>query len=156
MKLTKVIAETLTYICALVTISFTITVLTQVITRIISYSLPGTEEISRLLIVWLTFLGTSLAIHKKMHLSVSFFVNLMNKTLQKIIYFLVNILIIIFFVILTVYGFNLTIETISNPTPILHLPTGLFYASIPISSLFSIYFTVTHMFESTGEGESAI
>src|SRR5699024_1078576 len=156
MRLTKLIAEILTYICVLVTVSFTITVLTQVIARMISYSLPGTEEVSRLLIVWLTFLGTSLAIHKKMHLAVSFFVNLANDTLQKIIYLLVNVLTIIFFVILTVYGFNLTMETMSNPSPILHLPTGIYYASIPVSSLFSIYFTVTQIFESTGEGESAI
>src|SRR5699024_11973233 len=34
----------------------------------------GTEEVSRLLIVWRTLLGTCLAIHKNMHVAVSCFV----------------------------------------------------------------------------------
>lgn len=156
MKLTEILVKFLKYLCIFVTISFTLTVLTQVLARAMKFSLPGTEEISRLLVVWLAFLGTSLAIHEKMHLSVSFFVKKASEKYQKIIYFLVNILVLGFFSILAIYGLKLTMETITNPTPILQLPMGIFYASIPISSLFSIYFTAISMFEPPGEGESTV
>src|SRR5690625_2111957 len=156
MKLTKILVKLLTYLCIIVTIGFTLTVLAQVLARTMKYSMPGTEEVSRLLVVWLTFLGTSLAIHEKLHLSVGFFVKKAKEKYQKVIFLLVNILTLGFFVILAIYGFKLTMGTMGNPTPILQLPMGIFYASIPISSLFSIYFTAIGFFEPTGEGESTV
>lgn len=155
-KLTRILVRFLGILCILVTVGFTLTVLTQVLTRAFKYSLPGTEEVARLLVVWLTFLGTSLAMHEKVHLSVSFFVKKFRGQYQKVIYLLVNLLTLGFFIILAVYGFKLTIATMDNPTPILQLPMGIFYASIPVSSLFSIYFTAINMFEPAGEGDSVV
>src|SRR5690625_3663269 len=96
-KLTKLLVIFLSYLCILVTIGFTLTVLTQVLARYFKYSLPGTEEVARLLVVWLTFLGTSLAIHEKGHLSVGFFVKRFNEQFQKGIYLIVNLLVLLFF-----------------------------------------------------------
>lgn len=154
MQVTKIIARILTFLCMLTIALLTIVVFTQVVSRIVKYSLPGTEELSRLMIVWLTFLGTSLAIHEKMHLAVTFFVKKANPTLQKAIYFFVHILTIIFFGILMVYGFKLTYSSMGSLSSTLQLPMSVFYAAIPVSSIFSIYFISTHMFESTAEGES--
>lgn len=156
MKVTNFIVKILTFLCIAVITALTIVVFAQVLSRLFKYSLPGTEELSRLMIVWLTFLGTSLAIHEKMHLAVNFFVNMASSSLQKWIYFFVHVLTIIFFGILVVYGFKLTMSTMGTLSPALQLPMSLFYASIPVSSIFSIYFISTHMFESTGEGESVV
>jgi TRAP-type C4-dicarboxylate transport system permease small subunit len=155
-NLTKFIAKVLTYLCIIVLTALTIIIFTQVITRIMKYSLPWTDEVSRFFVVWLTFLGTSLAIHEKMHLAVNFFVKMVKEKHRKFIYFAVHVLTIGFFGILAVYGFKLTMATMASTTPTLQLPMGLFYAAIPVSAIFSIYFMLTHMFESTAEGESVV
>lgn len=155
-KITSYAASILSYLCIIVVVALTLVVFAQVVTRLFKYSLPGTEELSRLMIVWLTFLGTSLAIHEKMHLAVNFFVNMAKINIRKYIYFFVHVLTIVFFGILLVYGFKLSVSTMGSLSPTLQIPMSIFYASIPVSSVFSIFFISTHMFESTGEGESAV
>ena len=71
----KVIVKTLNWLCITAITILTVIILLQVIARILNFTLIGTDELSRLLIVWLTFLGTSLAFHEDMHLSVQYFVN---------------------------------------------------------------------------------
>lgn len=156
MNVTKIIAKLLTFLCILSISMLVIVVFTQVVSRTLNFSLPWTEELSRLMIVWLTFLGTSLAIYEKMHLAVTFFVKKANKKTQKGIYFFVHMLTIIFYGVLVFYGFKLTLSATGNLTPTLQLPMSLFYAAIPVSSIFSLYFIVTHMFEPPAEGESVV
>lgn len=156
MNITKTIAKILTFLCIVSIAMLVIVVFTQVVSRALNYSLPWTEELSRLVIVWLTFLGTSLAIHEKMHLAVTFFVKKVRPTIRKGIYFFVHLLTIVFYGILVFYGFTLMFSAAGNVTPTLQLPMSLFYAAIPVSSLFSIIFIVTHMFESSAEGESVV
>lgn len=156
MKVKESIAKILVYLCVIVITALTVIVFLQVLTRMMSISFPGAEELARLLVVWLTFLGSSLAIYEKMHLAVTFFVKRAKPKLRKMIHFCVHLLIIIFFGILVYYGFGLTVGAMSTTSSTLQLPMGLFYLAIPLSSLFSIYFIVTDMFSSTGEGEPTV
>lgn len=149
-------AKLLTWLCMLAIAMLVIVVFTQVVSRMMSFSLPWTEELSRLTIVWLTFLGTSLAIYEKMHLAVTFFVKKLNKKAQKGIYFFVHMLTIVFYGILVFYGFKLTMTATGNLSPTLQLSMSFFYAAIPVSSIFSLIFIVTQMFEAPAEGESVV
>lgn len=151
-KVTSVITKTLSTICALVITGLTLIVFLQVFSRFIKYSLPGTEELARLLIVWLTFLGTSLAIHEKMHLGVRFFVGLASKRNQKIIDSVIHLLLIGFFGILLTYGLKLTVAAMATTSSTLQLPMGIFYAVIPLSSVFSIYYIIMNMLKPSEEG----
>lgn len=160
MKFTNIVVKLLTILCVIAITGLTVIVFTQVISRLFSYSMPGTEELSRLLIVWLTFLGTSLAVHEKMNLSVNYFVKLVNEKIQNIIYVIVSLLIIAFFCILAFHGFKLTMSAMSTSSSTLNLPMGLFYLAIPLSSVFSIYFLIIDMFtiktKKTSEGETSL
>ncbi|MFA1822770.1 TRAP transporter small permease [Virgibacillus oceani] len=156
MKFKDIIAKILTYLCIIVITGLTVIVFVQVISRLIQFSFPGGEELARLLIVWLTFLGSSLAIHEKMHLAVNFFVKRAKEKSQKVIYFTVNVLMIIFFGIIVIYGFSLTMGAMSTTSSTLQMPMGLFYLPIPLSGLFSIYFIMTSMFSTPAEEETAV
>lgn len=156
MKAKEIIAKILVYLCVIAITGLTIIVFLQVVTRMMSIFLPAADELARLLVVWLTFLGTSLAIYEKMHLAVTFFVKRAKPKLQRMIYFSVHILTILFFGVLVYYGFGLTMMAMAKTSSTLQLPMGLFYLAIPLSSLFSIYFIVTDMFSSTGEGEPSV
>ena len=70
----KFFVKVLYVTCAVVIGILTLIVLTQVVSRFFNYSLPGTEELSRLFIVWMTFLGSSIAVYERGHLAVNFFV----------------------------------------------------------------------------------
>lgn len=156
MNIAKAIAKLLTLLCILAIGMLVIVVFTQVVSRMLNFSLPWTEELSRLTIVWLTFLGTSLAIYEKMHLAVTFFVKKANEKTQKGIYFFVHMLTIVFYGILVFYGFKLTASAAGNLSPTLQLSMSFFYAAIPVSSIFSLFFIVTQMFEPPAEGESVV
>nr|WP_255259899.1 TRAP transporter small permease subunit [Lentibacillus sp. CBA3610] len=112
----------------------------QVISRYLEIPLAGTEELARFMIIWLTFIGTSLAIHEKIHLAVKYFVSLVNENLQKMINILVDIIIIILFAILGFYGFDLTLLSMGTSSSALQVPMGLVYSIIPITAVFSILF----------------
>ncbi|WP_066295305.1 TRAP transporter small permease [Bacillus sp. FJAT-29937] len=151
-RVTNVITKTLSMLCGLAIAGLTLIVFLQVFSRFIKYSLPGTEELARLLVVWLTFLGTSLAIHEKMHLGVRYFVGLASEKYQKIIDFTIHVLLIIFFGILMTYGFKLTIAAMATSSSTLQLPMGVFYGVIPLSSIFSIYYIIMNMLKPSEEG----
>ncbi|WP_269051099.1 TRAP transporter small permease [Sporosarcina sp. G11-34] len=144
-KLTNSIVKLLSIFCVIVITGLTLIVFIQVFSRFIKYSIPGTEELARLLIVWLTFLGSSLAIYEKMHLGVRYFVGLVSINKQKKIDFFIHILMILFFSVLVFYGFKLTMSTVATTSPALQISMAIFYGVIPISSLFSIYFIIVNM-----------
>ncbi|MET3576158.1 TRAP transporter small permease [Bhargavaea ullalensis] len=144
-KLTNIIAKILTYLCIIAITGLAAIVLVQVVSRFIGVSIPATEELSRLLIVWLTFLGASLAIHEKMHLGVRYFVSLASVKNQKIIDTFIYILTVVLLVILAVYGFRLTSSAMSTLSPTMKMPMGIFYLAIPLSSVFSIYFVLMNI-----------
>src|SRR5699024_4483805 len=128
-------------------------VLLQVISRLSNIFIPGTEELARLLIVWLTFLGSSLAIYEKRHLAVNYFVRKVRQNNRKFVYIFVNLLLVGFYGVLTVYGFTLSAASMSSSSPALQLPMGIFYLALPVSGLFSLYFIFTVMKQSPTETE---
>ena len=146
-NITSWIVKIITALCILVITGLTIIVFVQVFSRFIKYSLPGTEELARLLVIWLTFLGSSLAIHERMHLGVRYFVGLASEKFQKIIDRMIYVVTIGMFAVIAVYGFKLTMATMSTTSSTLQLPMGLFYIVIPISAVFSIYFIILNIIE---------
>lgn len=144
-KLTNVIVKILTYLCIIAITVLASIVFIQVVSRFFEISLPATEELARLFIVWLTFLGASLAIHEKMHLGVRYFVSLASEKNQKIIDTFIYILTAALLAVLAFYGFKLSISAMSTASPTLKVPMGLFYLAIPLSALFSLYFVIVNI-----------
>lgn len=144
-KVTDKIVKLLSFLCMLTIAGLTLIVFMQVASRMMKISLPWTEELARLLVIWLTFLGSSLAIQQKMHLSVNYFVNLAAKKFRILIGLLVYSLMIVLFSIFVVYGFKLTMASMNSTSSALQWPMGIFYVVIPLSSIISIYFVVLNM-----------
>lgn len=153
MQFTKILVSILTWLCIISITLLTAIVLLQVISRVSDIFVPGTEELARLLIVWLTFLGSSLAIYEKMHLAVNYFVRKVGEDKRKYVHLFVNILLALFYAVLTVYGFRLAADSMSSSSPALQLPVGIFYLALPVSGLFSLYFILSSMKKSPTEDE---
>ncbi|MFC7364130.1 MULTISPECIES: TRAP transporter small permease [Bhargavaea] len=144
-KLATILAKILSYLCIIALALLSAIVLVQVVSRFFDVSLPATEELARLLIVWLTFLGSALAIHEKMHLGVRYFVNLASERYQRIIDIFIYILVAVLLAILVFYGFSLSMTAMTTASATMRLPMAVFYLSIPVSSLFALYFIIVHI-----------
>ena len=142
LSFTKKTVQLLSYFCMIAILGLTVIVATQVTARFFSISTPWAEELARFFLVWLTFLGSSLAIHEKLHLSVNYFVNMAPRRMRTGIGLLIYGLMITFFSILIVYGFRLSILSMNTSSSTLQWPMGLVYSVIPLSSILCIYFII--------------
>lgn len=112
-----------------------LTITLQIIFRVFFESLTWTEELSRYLLVWSTFLGATMAYKRGMHISVTFFVDLFSPRIKKAIIIFSVILSMLFFVVSINFGIKLMTLQIFQISPALRLPMRWVYLGLPISFL---------------------
>ena len=93
------------------------------------------EEISVSLMVWFVFLGIALGLQENLHIGITMFVSKLPKKVQFVLEIFVNLLILIFAVILLVYGYSLASQMFGFGTamPATGLPAAIHYTVVPIS-----------------------
>ncbi len=108
----------------------------QVITRYCFFhSLVWSEEISRYCMVWLTFIGASLAVSKQEHINIDLFSKQLNNFCRFDFRLILNILILIFLVCCIFYGINLVISTYEGVqmTPAIGFPMFIVYLIVVLA-----------------------
>ncbi len=128
--------------------SMAILVAVQVFFRyVLNYSLFWSEELARYLLVWLTFLGASVAYHKSLHPGVDALYVRMGKIPKKISSFLVHIFSLFLFAIMIFFGIRFAWFVRLQISPALSIPKWIIFAIIPISGfillIHNINFLVT-------------
>lgn len=138
------VAERLSHTCnhcaerslLLLGLLMTVIVILQVFSRyILNHSLFWSEELSRYLLVWLTFLGASVAYRRNMHPGVDFLYSRMPRELKRYSRILVHILSLVFFLVMVWYGCTFAYFVKAQTTPALSLPKWSIFAIIPISGM---------------------
>jgi len=115
-------------------LTMTCIVIVQVFFRyVLNHSLFWSEELARYLLVWLTFLGASVAYYRRMHPSINLFQKRVSKSLKKRLRIVVHILSLAFFFIMIWYGAEFAYFVRAQTTPALSLPKWLVFAIIPVS-----------------------
>jgi len=109
-----------------------------------------TEELSRMLLIWVALLGASIGFIKNSHLGVDYFVGKLSQRGKTIAKFVAYLLIAAFAAIVLVYGgyrlVSLTLMT-SQPSPALNIQWGHVYLALPISGFFIVIFSIEMMIE---------
>jgi len=127
-----VVSEYLGVACLAVVIILTAL---QVFMRyIVRNPLSWTEEIIRLFSAWMIFLGSIVAMHKKGHVSVDYFVNLLPVKMRRFLNLLTNLVMIIFFCFLTWTSYLLVGEMKGTNSSASGYPVPLFYWAILIGA----------------------
>jgi len=154
-------------LCVLLSV-MTITVVWQVLSRLlarvsVTYGLPlliepsrWTEELASFQLGWLALLGAAYALRKHEHLGFDFIYLKMSLPAQRRIELLVRALVILFSLVVLVYGgTRLVMMTIKlhQTTAGLQWPMAVIYAVIPISGLFMTSFAFEGVFK---PGESQL
>ena len=112
---------------------------------VLNHSLFWSEELARYLLVWLTFLGASVAYRRKAHPGIDFFYIKMPPIIKTTARFLVHLTSLILFGVMIVYGYRFTYFLRLQITPALHLPKWIIFSIIPISGLILMVHALTFL-----------
>ena len=136
--------------------SMALIVAAQVFFRyILNESLFWSEELARYLMVWLTFLGTSVAYRRRVHPSIDVLYTRLPKNVRIYMDHAVYLISLFLFVIMIIFGIRFAYFVRLQVTPALYLPKWIVFSIIPVSgiilSLHAVAFIVSSKRERPGD-----
>jgi len=105
------------------------------------------EQAALLLVVLIGFLGAAVGVHQKTHLSVTYFVDLCPKFLQRILLVGTHLMMGAFGAVMMIYSYDLVVFKWSTEIPLIGLPEGLRAVPIMLSGALVMLFTVGHLLD---------
>ncbi|MDG2961348.1 TRAP transporter small permease [Bisgaard Taxon 10/6] len=134
--LAQFVGKAIEAICVIILAAMSILVFLNVVLRYgFNSSINITEEVSRYLFVWLTFLAAVLAFNENQHVSVTVFVEKFSPAAKKLLFIITDV-IMLFCCYLIVDGswiqFNLNLN---NLAPISGLPQGITYLASTVAGV---------------------
>ena len=117
---------------------------------VLGHQSPWTEELARMLLIWVTLLGASIGFIQKSHLGVDYFVNKLSERWKEVGQLVVYLLVAVFAAIILIYGgYRLVSSSLSysQPSPALHIEMGYVYLAVPISGFFIVIFSIEMIIE---------
>ena len=103
------------------------------------------EQYSLLLIVYIGFLGASVGVHKKTHLGVSVFREISPRPVRRFFDFLSHSILAGFGVIMTIYGYKLTMFKWTAEIPLIHVSEGIRSLPIMLSGALIFLYSIGHL-----------
>ncbi|HBW36669.1 TRAP transporter small permease [Desulfosporosinus sp. BICA1-9] len=120
----------------LLLIIMTLAVFAQVISRfLLEHPLAWSEELARYLMIWITFLGASLAIEKKAHPMIEIFAGFLPGRTRQVVQVIALLVSSVFYSLLIYFGSQFAVRSFGQLTPAMGLPIGYVYLIIPISGV---------------------
>lgn len=146
-KAKQIVDKLLLGLSSILLIAMVVLSLWQVSARyIFSISSPGTEELIRYMLIWFGLMSAAYVFGAKKHIAILFFREKFSLKIQHIIQRVIDILIMGVAAVLMLYGgMKVVLLTSSQTTAALGLPMAFVYSSLPVSSIFIIFYTVHRM-----------
>ena len=137
----------LNYIAMIFLMIMVIVVSATVFTRyVFNFTLRWSDEVALLMMIWFGFIGMALGVKESIHLSIEFFMSLLPARLQKVVYWIEDILVGLFGWFLLRYGWQLYNATKRTRLPATQWSRGLLFIILPISGLLIIIYSLAKMF----------
>jgi TRAP-type C4-dicarboxylate transport system permease small subunit len=111
------------------------------------------EQVSLLLIIYFGFGGAAVGVHRKTHLGVSVFWEMSPEPLRRIFDFTSYSLLAVFGLVMTVYGYKLTVFKWSAEIPLIHISEGWRSLPIMLSGIFIFLSSIGHLIHLFGRTE---
>ncbi len=132
----------------LMVVVLTLTVLWGVFTRfVLGHQAEYTDELARVLLVWVSMIGGALAFGEKAHLGVDYFVTKMHPEARKTLALIVQVIILLLAVIVFVVGgWNMAVGQMGQQLPTMPwMSRGMVYMAVPLGGIFIILFAIETM-----------
>ena len=142
-KILKVSSYIQKYLSITVLLIMIVVVGLQVFFRyLLNTPLSWTEELARLLQIWLTFLVIGFVVGQREHIEISYFAELFPWKIQVILRTFVDIAILLFSIFLISWGIKLAILQYPSKSTALELPLTYFSLPFCVSSFFMIIHSI--------------
>jgi C4-dicarboxylate transporter DctQ subunit len=99
-----------------------------------NYSIAWSEELSKIMIAWFIFLGSSMAVKEKAHVNMDALVILISGKIKHVFSILVDIVNIVFCILVVFAGVNMVLSAIAigSTATSIKIPLYIPYASVPV------------------------
>lgn len=131
-----------------------VTILVQIFSRaFMKVPFSWTEELSRITFMWFCFLGSGIAMKKKAHLGIDYFVNKYSSKFRYYNQIIINLLIGFFGFFMTYYGVNIAKIMHKQVSSVMRIPMSYFYAVIPITGILFLILAIHYLMENIKTGK---
>ena len=96
------------------------------------------EELARYAFIWSVMIGASIVYRTDGHTNVEYFVSLLPRPTQTLLYVARNLVIVAFLVVVIVNGTQLAAKTMDVPSAALEWPWGYIYMAGPVGAVLMI------------------
>ena len=129
-------------------LTMTLVVAVQVFFRyVLNQSLFWSEELARFLLVWLSFLGASVAYRRKVHPGIDVLTSRIPDIPRKLCAVIVHIVSLIFFLVLIFYGCRFAYFVRLQISPALYVPKWVIFSIVPASGLVFLIHGITFLLQ---------
>ena len=112
---------------------------------VLNHTPTWVEQVALLLVVYISFLGGSIGVHKKTHLGVSVFCEICPDPVKRIFEFLTHAIMGGFGLTMLYYGYKLAAFKWETKIPLLQLSEGFRILPIALSGLYIFLFSIGHL-----------
>jgi TRAP-type C4-dicarboxylate transport system permease small subunit len=127
----------------------------QIISRVLFTAVGWTEELARFLLVWLTFLGATLAFQRGRHIAVTFMVDALPARLRKLARFVALSVVLALMVSLIVIGYRYMQVQSFQKSASLRISMTYVYAVMPLCTAIMAWYALVDMVEVLIHGKPA-
>lgn len=134
-----------------------IVVFMQVLFRYVVYlPLFWTEEFARYCLIWASLLGAAVALKRKQHIAVTFFLEHLPEGMSRKLTLVAQISVSLILGVMTWGGVKLVLVTSAQISPALRIPMAIPYLALPIGSGIMLFHVICFIFFPSGEGPGEV
>jgi TRAP-type transport system small permease protein len=148
--LEKKVIKIFNLVAFILLLTMVVLVVFQIVARnYLHISVPWTEELSRVILVWMTFIGSVILISEKGHVVMDLLLNKLEGCSKKILLTFCYLVVAVFLAFLIYYGSILVINNLDTYlTSLRKVSRSWVYLSLPLNAFFMLFIWIKQFVES--------
>ena len=111
----------------------------------LDFSLLWVADVTTIAVAWMLALGMSVAVYKKVHITIDFVKNKFPQKGKKILEIITTLIMIAFLIILIFSGWKTTVMKMRIHFVVLYIPTAYAFMALPVFAFFSTIFMTSRL-----------
>lgn len=129
-------------LCTILFVTMAVVLFCQTTARMAGYSIFWAEELARYAMVWLIFLGSTVAVHNGSHTRIAVFVNLLPSWSRNRVEALVNLLCALIIGVIAYTGITVYKVAMMGKSSAMEIPLGCVFGSVTFCGALMVLFFV--------------
>ena len=142
----RFVTALLKYSCIILAAAMTIVIFLQILMRLFFEPLLWSEEASRIMMVWLVFLGAAYLYNlpKNGHIKVDLLDQVIPENMRDYLNVFLRLIVVLILIITVKAGFDLSADSVEITSTALDIPYSVIYGAIPVSAIIMLWYSFCH------------